>query len=77
MTTSWMWQTDQGVNGLRIDVESQVMRWYDVIGCGCGMDDLAIEQSIDQYKLEGFPATLSTPPNDVLDEIQITMQSVS
>ncbi|MEM7331008.1 MAG: hypothetical protein AAF490_02875 [Chloroflexota bacterium] len=76
MTTSWMWQTDQGVNGLRIDIDNKLMRWYDVIGCGCGMDDLAIEQSVDQYKLEGTPANLQNPPQDVLDEIDTTVSSI-
>ncbi len=76
MTTSWMWQTDQGVNGLRIDIENQLLRWYDVIGCGCGMDDLAIEQSVSSFRQEGPPANLSNPPEDVLDEINTTLNVI-
>ena len=70
LTTSWIWLTDQGVNGLRIDKDNHIMKWYDVVGCGCGMDDSAVEQTVSAYLEKGSPITLSIPPEDVLVEIQ-------
>ena len=71
-----MWQTQQGVNGLRIDKDNHIMKWYDVIGCGCGMDDGAIKQPITKFLIEGVPVGLPDPPADILQEIDITIESL-
>lgn len=70
MTTSWMWQSGQGVKALRIDRENRIMRWFDFVGCGCGMEESAIEQSLADYIASGPPTMLAPPPDDVVMEIE-------
>lgn len=76
MTTSWMWQTAHGVNALRIDKENKLLRWYDAVGCGCGMEEGAIEQTIDTFLQVGSPTMLEIPPDDVLQEINQTVNLI-
>lgn len=76
ITTSWMWMSEQGVNGLRIDRDNHIMKWYDVIGCECDMDELATEQTFPQYQQEGTPTHLAQPPADVLAEIVESIKKI-
>ena len=66
--SSWIWATDEGVNGLRLDRDDGVLRWYDSIGCACGDD--TIRQSIPDYRQKGVPGMIVLPPADILAEIE-------
>lgn len=77
LTLSWMWPVDNGINALRIDPDRQLMRWYDAIGCACGMEDSAAEQSIGDYLQTGVPSRLDPPPQDVQDEIVTTLTAMA
>lgn len=68
-----MWQTDQGVNAMRIDREKRMMRWYRVVGCGCDMEEFAILQTLAEFEAKGPPTMLERPPHDVLQEIDETL----
>jgi hypothetical protein len=65
---SWIWATENGVNGLRLDTDEAVLRWYDSIGCACGDD--TIRQTISQYRQKGVPGMIALPPADILAEIE-------
>ena len=73
-TLSWIWPTDDGVNGLRIDTDAQLLRWYDSIGCACG--DSTLDQPVATYQQSGVPGIMAVPPQDVLAEIEETIESV-
>lgn len=66
---SWMWQADGQVNACRLDLDLGRLRWYDTVGCGCGIDDLATDQTVEMFRTEGIPAHIVTPPDDVLAEL--------
>jgi len=73
-TLSWIWSTNNCVNGLRIDTDAQLLRWYDSFGCAC--DDSTVDQPIADYKQSGVPGVMMIPPHDVLGEIEETIESV-
>lgn len=73
-TLSWIWSTNNCVNGLRIDTDAQLLRWYDSFGCAC--DDSTVDQPITDYKQSGVPSVMMIPPDDVLGEIEETIESV-
>ena len=65
-----MWQTDDGVNGLVIELESGILKWYDEIGCACDDEDMSIEQTMRAFQSDGIPAGIRTVPDDILLEIK-------
>lgn len=73
-TLSWIWSTDTCVNGLRIDTDAQLLRWYDSFGCACG--DSTVDQPVTDYKKSGIPGMIAIPPADVLAEINESIEKV-
>lgn len=69
-TTSWMWNDDGEVNGLRLDLDDRLLLWFDGIGCACG-DSTAEQPFVDflDGNLLGF-----NPPDDVLAEVQAVVR---
>ncbi len=74
LTTSWMWPIDGGINALRIDVDRKLLKWSDAIGCACSDDDLSIAQTIAEFQTGGAPPNIQLIPDDVLEEINSTLQ---
>ncbi|MCU0497375.1 MAG: hypothetical protein MUF87_08500 [Anaerolineae bacterium] len=69
MTTSWIWKANDGINGLKINVERGLLEWFDEIGCACG--DSTDTQSYTDFLAKG--ALLGTIPSEVLDEARETV----
>ncbi len=76
LTTSWMWPIDDGINALRIDIDRKMMKWYDAIGCACSDDDLSIVQTIVEFQTSGAPNNIQLIPDDVLEEINSTLNTL-
>jgi len=73
MTSSWMWaDAHGGVNGASIDVEKQLIHWYDSVGCACG--DSAAVQSFAVFREKGSP--LGPLADDIHQEIVDTLAEV-
>lgn len=72
LTTSWLWPAGDGVNGLQVDAQKKLLKWFDAVGCACG--DSTAEQSIVDFRSSGpaFPA----PPEDVLAELEETLRAI-
>lgn len=68
LPTSWIWATDDGVNGLRVDTDKQMLHWYDAIGCAC--DTSLADQPLAEFYKNGVPVGIQTPPDDVMMEIK-------
>ena len=67
-TTSWIWPGGDNIAGVRWDREQEKLYWTVEIGCYCDGDD-AIVQSTADFRQNGAPAGVPTPPQDVLTEI--------
>lgn len=74
LTTSWMWKDDhEEIWGLTINREKGLLEWADSIGCACG--DSFAQQAITDF-LEKGPK-YGDPPQDVLDEIHISLNQIN
>ena len=67
---AWMWAVDDEVYGLSIDLETRTLRWFVHAGCACDFDDAYTRQSPEQYLARGVPGGVADPTNDVLSEIE-------
>ena len=68
MNTAWMWLDGTEVRGLSIELETQTLRWFDVVGCYCSDEDY-IDQTPEDYRQEGAPPYVGAVPADVTAEI--------
>lgn len=68
MNTAWMWLDGTEVRGLSIDLETQTLRWFDVVGCFCS-DEEYVDQAPESYRLDGAPPYVGAIPADVAAEI--------
>ncbi len=68
---TWMWRDEyrNSVAGVIVDLDKNVVQWYDEPGCAC-TDSEAI-QTIADF-LERGPSALQ-PPNDVVDEMKTAL----
>ena len=72
MTTAWMWLDDYKLHGLTIDLENGTMRWHDAVGCHCA-DEEYFDQPITDYKQNGPPPMIGLIPEDIEQEITLTI----
>ena len=72
LTTSWLWQAGDGVNGLKIDADQGLMQWYDNFGCACG--DSTATQTYEDYFKRG--PTFSSMPDDVKAEVAQSLEAL-
>ncbi|MDQ7025884.1 MAG: hypothetical protein Q9P01_19495 [Anaerolineae bacterium] len=68
----WMWQNEAsgGVQGVIVDFDDGLVRWFDEPGCACGGNDS--EQSIADFLERG--ARFIVPPDDVLEEMRASLK---
>jgi hypothetical protein len=71
-TTSWLWSAGKGVNGMRINLDKQILDWYGDLACAC--DDSAVVQTYADFLAKG-PA-FGNPPEDVLEEMNDVIASL-
>jgi hypothetical protein len=72
MNTAWMWLDGSDVRGLSIDLETQTLRWFDVVGCYCSDEDY-IDQMPDTYRQDGAPPYVGSLPADIAVEIDLAL----
>lgn len=77
ITTSWMWLSGGGINGLNVDKQRRLLRWYDEIGCACNDDDWAFEQPAREFLEKGAPGHIVNVPDDVMTEIRQTAEMLT
>lgn len=72
ITTSWLWQAGDGVNGLKINQDRKLVEWYDSLGCACG--DSSVTQTYTEFLQQGpnFPGL----PDDVKAEIETSLKAL-
>jgi hypothetical protein len=72
INTSWLWQAGDGINGMKINRDRNLIEWYDSIGCACG--DSTDTQSYQEYLTQGplFP----TMPEDVRAEVEQSLHAL-
>jgi len=67
LSTSWIWPTGNGVNGLRVDTDKEILHWYNAIGCTC--DTSLVDQRWAEFHKKGIPVGIVNPPEDVQKEL--------
>jgi hypothetical protein len=72
MNTAWMWLDGSDVRGLSIDLETQTLRWFDVVGWYCSDEDY-IDQVPENYRQDGAPPYVGLLPAEVAAEIDIAL----
>lgn len=70
--TSWLWVIDNDRYGAQLDADAAQLRWYDTVGCSCG--DSLVDQPLAEFLAKGAPLLLPTPPDDVLQEIEMSVK---
>lgn len=73
ITTSWLWQAGEGVNGLKINTDRARIEWYDEVGCACG--DSTITQTYHEFRTQG--PTFSSIPDDVQAEVEASLAALN
>ena len=71
--TTWMWhdEASNGVKGVIIDLDDQVIQWMDQPGCACG--DNSTPQLIADFLKQG---AIVHVPDDVQDEISAELTRI-
>lgn len=72
ITTSWVWQHENGTQAASLHLEKCLVLWYDNPDCGCG--DNAHEQTFEQFLNQG--ARWADPPKDVEAEIRAAVENI-
>ena len=72
--TAWMWRDEQtdSIAGVTVDIEQGVLQWYDEPGCACAGSNA--EQTVSDFLETG--SRIARPPDDVLAEMRMALQSV-